>query len=143
MQAPRSSRPRIGITPDIEWRDEPSPVRAHYFLDTQLVDVLAQNGAAPLIVPHDESAIDELLAHIDGLVLSGGDWLFPHRHLVSGDGTEPPHKARRAHFEMALARAVLARDLPLLGICGGFQVPNAVTGGELIVSLSAERPDWH
>lgn len=94
-------------------------------------------GALPLMLPHDEGAIDEPLSPIDGLILSGGEWQFPHRHLLSGDGTEPPHKARRARFELALAR-----DLPVLGICGGFQVLNEVTGGELVVSLAAERAVW-
>jgi putative glutamine amidotransferase len=135
-------RPRIGITPDIEWRDEAHPARAHFVLDTQLVEALLSFGALPLMLSHDESTIDELLTHIDGLVLSGGEWQFPNPHLLSGDGTEPPHKARRARFELALARAALTRDIPVLGICGGFQVLNEVTGGKLVVSLAAERVSW-
>lgn len=136
-------KPRIGITPDIEWRDEPHPARAHYVLDAQLVEALLRVGGLPFVLPHDEDAIEELLMHVDGLVLSGGEWQFPHRHLLSGDGSEPPHKARRARFELALARAALDRDIPLLGICGGFQVLNEVTGGELVVSLAAENAAWH
>jgi putative glutamine amidotransferase len=142
VQPIRPLKPRIGITPDIEWRDEPRPSRAHYVLDAQLVQALQSFGALPFMLPHDESAIDELLTHIDGLVLSGGEWQFPHRHLLSGEGTEPPLKARRARFELALARAAVERDIPLLGICGGFQVLNEVTGGELVVSLTAEREAW-
>ncbi len=135
-------RPRIGVTPDIEWRDEPSPARTHYVLDVQVVQALELCGALPLLLPHDESAIDEWLTLIDGLVLSGGEWQFPHPHLLTGEGREPPHKARRTRFELALARAAIARDLPVLGICGGFQVLNEVAGGELVVSLSAEQADW-
>ncbi len=135
-------KPRIGVTPDIEWREASSPARAHYVLDAQLSQALQGVGALPLILPHDEAAIDDVLSLIDGLILSGGEWQFPHRHILSGDGTEPPHKARRARFELALARAAVARDIPLLGICGGFQILNEVTGGELVVSLSAERAAW-
>jgi putative glutamine amidotransferase len=138
----RSGKPRIAITPDIEWRDEPSPARTHYVLDAQLVQALQSVGALPFILPHDESAVDELLASMDGLILSGGEWQFPHRHLLSGDGSEPQHKARRARFELALARAAIAHDIPVLGICGGFQVLNEVAGGELVVSLAAERTAW-
>jgi putative glutamine amidotransferase len=111
-------------------------------LDAQLVQALQNFGALPFMLPHDDSAVDELLTPLDGLVLSGGEWQFPHRHLLSGDGNEPPHKARRARFELALARAALERDIPLLGICGGFQVLNEVAGGELVVSLAAERASW-
>ena len=139
----RSGKPHIGITPDIEWRDEPTPARTHYVLDTQLVNALQCFGGLSFMLPHDEDSIDELLASIDGLVLSGGEWQFPHRHLLLGDGTEPPYKARRARLELALARAAIARDIPVLGICGGFQVLNEVAGGELVVSLAAENTAWH
>jgi putative glutamine amidotransferase len=142
VQPRKPGRPRIGITPDIEWRNQPSPARAHYVLDAQLVQALESFGALAFMLPHHESAIDELLTPIDGLVLSGGEWQFPHRHLLCGDGSEPPHKARRARFELALARAALDRDIPLLGICGGFQILNEIAGGELVVSLAAERATW-
>jgi gamma-glutamyl-gamma-aminobutyrate hydrolase PuuD len=81
-------KPRIGMTPDIEWRDEPGPARAHDGLDAQLVEALQGFGALPVMPPHDESATDERLTHVDGLVPSGGEWQFPHRHRLSGDGRQ-------------------------------------------------------
>ena len=41
----------------------------------------------------------------------------------------------RDRFEIALARAAIERDLPLLGICRGMQLINVACGGTLIQHL--------
>ena len=40
--------------------------------------------------------------------------------------------AERDRFEVALAQAVLAQGIPVLGICRGMQLLNVVSGGKLI-----------
>ena len=49
-------------------------------------------------------------------------------------------KDRRTAFELALARGALARDLPLLGICGGAQLLNVALGGTLIQHIPDAVP---
>jgi putative glutamine amidotransferase len=52
-----------------------------------------------------------------------------------GDAARHPTvrtKDRRTAFEAAITRAALARDRPVLGICGGQQLLNVVLGGDLI-----------
>src|SRR5262249_43549397 len=47
-------------------------------------------------------------------------------------------KTRRTAFELAITKGALARDLPVLGICGGQQLLNVVLGGTLIQHIPDE-----
>jgi len=134
--------PLVGVTPDIEWAGAGVPPRAFYQLDSTNFDALREAGAAAVMLPHDAAFIGRYLEVVDALLVSGGGWQFPHADLVGegADGADTPHKLRRLAFERALIEAALARDLPLLCVCGGFQVLNAVLGGKLIVSLAESRP---
>ena len=95
-------------------------------------------GAIALLLPPDES-LDEvpeaILDRLDGLIISGGSDVGAACY-----GQEPdPHTSRtlpaRDRFELALVRAALERDMPLLGICRGMQVINVALGGTLIQHL--------
>jgi Predicted glutamine amidotransferases len=74
------------------------------------------------------------------LVLTGGGDLCPSTYRGSGTesfGEDPQHpqvryvNAERDRFEVALAQAVLAQGIPVLGICRGMQLLNVVSGGKL------------
>jgi putative glutamine amidotransferase len=92
-------------------------------------------------LPHDIDQIEPLLDRLDGFVIAGGGYQFPVPDLIDPEpAPETIHKVARARFEWALAQAALDRDVPILGICGGFQVLNAVTGGSLIVDLAQSHP---
>ena len=68
---------------------------------------------------------------VDGLCLAGGDDVDP---ALYGEArlpvTEPPDPDRD-RLESALLRDALERDLPVLAICRGLQLLNAVLGGTL------------
>ena len=49
-------------------------------------------------------------------------------------------KDRRTAFELAATRAALAREMPVLGICGGQQLLNVALGGTLIQHIPDEVP---
>ena len=49
-------------------------------------------------------------------------------------------KDRRTAFELAITRGALARDRPVLGICGGQQLLNVALGGTLIQHIPDEVP---
>ena len=85
-----------------------------------------------------------LLARLDGLVLSGGNFDINPSYYgekpLAGLGTI---KAERSDFELELTAVALKQDLPLLGICGGAQAINVVLGGSLyqdIGARSSRRP---
>jgi len=98
-------------------------------------------GGVPIILPPQSDTIAELIAVIDGLLLSGGPDLDPARY---GDnyvhaatyGIDP----NRDQFELDLFHLALRADIPVLGICRGIQVMNVALGGTLIQDVSTEHP---
>jgi putative glutamine amidotransferase len=102
------------------------------------VEAVQRAGALVVMVPPDERLLaepGELLDLLDGLVLAGGADIDPtsygeHAHAETVD-TVP----ERDRFEIALARAAIERDLPVLGICRGMQLINVAYGGTLLQHL--------
>jgi putative glutamine amidotransferase len=92
-------------------------------------------GGRPLVVPPADDAIDETLDALDGIVFSGGEDLDPQAY-----GAEPHPETKGVHegrdrAELALLRAALERDMPVLAICRGSQVLNVALGGDLVQHL--------
>jgi putative glutamine amidotransferase len=90
-------------------------------------------GLALLIPPVPQLAEDptDALDRIDALMLAGGVDIDPamygaERHPMTGN-TVPD----RDRSEIALTRAAIERDMPVLGICRGSQVINVALGGTL------------
>ncbi len=70
-----------------------------------------------------------MLDVLDGLVFSGGSDLDPELY---GEQAHPETTGvirERDDFELALMKAALERDLPVLAICRGSQVLNVALGG--------------
>lgn len=116
-----------------------------YSRGAPLVEAVSLAGGLPVLLPHHVDEADALLDVLDGFVIGGGGHqfqdsrrLFSETPLASG----PPHKRRRTAFEVALIEGALKRDIPILGICGGFQTMNAVLGGTLVVNLAQENIAW-
>jgi gamma-glutamyl-gamma-aminobutyrate hydrolase PuuD len=83
--------------------------------------------------------IDELaevvLGGIDGLLLTGGPDIDPARYGALRDVHTQAPRMERDDWEIALTRAALARDLPVLCVCRGMQTLNVALGGTLIQHL--------
>jgi putative glutamine amidotransferase len=78
-------------------------------------------------------------AEFDALCLSGGEDLEPSRYGAAADPkTEPADPARDA-LELRLLATARERDLPVLGICRGFQVINVAYGGALTQHVDGHR----
>lgn len=78
-------------------------------------------------------------AEFDALCLTGGEDLEPSRYGVPADPrTEPADPARDA-LELSLVAMARERDLPILGICRGFQVLNVAYGGSLVQHVEGHR----
>lgn len=106
-------------------------------------DAVAQAGGIPLLVPPvpDEAAALAVLAAVDALVLTGGEDVDPALYgRPRRPETEPPdHDRDRSERFLLLAARELGR--PVLAICRGMQLTNAVLGGTLVQHLPVERPD--
>ena len=120
-------RPLIGIT---TYHRETSG-RDRFTVPSAYVDALrAGGGLAVLIAPGDE-APGELLARLDGLVLSGGGDLDPASYGGDPHARTYSVSPERDQFELALLRGALERGTPTLAICRGMQLLNVVLGGDL------------
>ncbi len=99
-------------------------------------------GALPVQLPF-VSDVDAVLEVADGVVLGFGSDIDPARYGGEPHPKMTPHSPLRDAFELELARAALARGLPVLGICRGMQLLNVARGGTL-VGDAAPHPggDW-
>jgi putative glutamine amidotransferase len=138
-----SERPVIGLTPD----HHEAGAYGHskfpcYALRENYLGSIARAGGLPLCLPLETDLIADILSRIDGLVLTGG--AFDVDPALFGD--EDRHekvtlKPRRTDFEMAIIKAALDADMPVLGICGGEQLLNVALGGTLIQHIPDTIPD--
>jgi putative glutamine amidotransferase len=91
-------------------------------------------GDARVLRPGDRVDLDQL----DGLLLSGGVDVHPG-HYGQAIEADLSLDAERDDFEVPLGRAALASDMPVFGICRGFQLMNVLRAGPLIQDLPDHR----
>jgi putative glutamine amidotransferase len=123
------TRPVIGIT--TYGVDE----HKHFALPEAYVTCVRSAGGLPILIPPGETAIDPLLAHVQGFILAGGGDLNPA--FYGGQASDQIYMvdAERDQSELALARVIIDRKRPCLAICRGVQVVNVALGGTLIEHL--------
>ncbi len=132
------TRPVIGICTALErarwgmWDQEAVLLSRSYVLAVQ------RAGALVLMLAPDELLLEdpgEILDLLDGLMLAGGADIDPASY---GEAVHPQTVdtvPERDRFEIALVRAAIERDLPVLGICRGMQLINVAYGGTLLQHL--------
>jgi putative glutamine amidotransferase len=130
------ARPLIGITtyaePGVQWGAWNVDAA---LLPIEYVDVVERAGGRPLLVPPSDDAIDETLEALDGIIFSGGSDLDPSTYGAEAHPETNGVRAERDRAELALLRAALERDMPVLAICRGSQVLNVARGGDLVQHL--------
>lgn len=108
------------------WEDEALVVPAGY-----LRAVHEAGGVSLVLAPGQPGPPEALLDLVDGLLLIGGIDVDPRTYgCTPHPETDPPMPDRDA-FELALTRAALARDTPVLAVCRGMQLLNVACGGTL------------
>jgi putative glutamine amidotransferase len=132
------TRPVIGICTALErarwglWDQEAVLLARSY------VEAVQRAGALVLMVAPDERLLEEpgeLLDLLDGLVLAGGADIDPASYGAQAHPETVDTVPERDRFEIALTRAAIERDLPVLGICRGMQLINVAFGGSLLQHL--------
>jgi putative glutamine amidotransferase len=92
-------------------------------------------GGRALLVPPAEDGIEETLDALDAVLFSGGGDLDPGSYGADAHERTAGVSAERDSAELALLRAALERDMPVLAICRGSQVLNVARGGDLVQHL--------
>lgn len=100
-----------------------------------------QGGGLPVALPTLDGpaaagAAAELVARLDGLLLAGGEDLAPALFRQEPRPGLGKVIERRDRHEWALLAAALAKGIPVLGICRGFQLINVYFGGTLHQDLA-------
>jgi putative glutamine amidotransferase len=89
-------------------------------------------GGEPRILDWERTNADEALDGVDGLMLTGGGDIHPRHYGRTMTPQIELAEPGRDEFEIALSRAALQRDMPILAICRGLQVLNVAAGGTLL-----------
>ena len=131
-------RPVIGLTLDWEPPGGYSKL-PWYALRENYCECVIDAGGAPVLLPHDVAHAGDYLGLIGALIVTGGAFDVD----PSLFGAEERHQAvttkdKRTAFELAIGRAALEKDVPVLGICGGEQLLNVALGGTLYQHIPDE-----
>ena len=125
-------KPRIGVTSSPSLHED----RFLEALDRAYVTAVIRAGALPFVLPvlaPDE--VDGVASCLDGILFTGGGDVDPARYAEVAHREVGALDPERDTYELALARAALARGLPVFGICRGAQLLNVALGGTLVQHL--------
>ena len=122
----------IGVTLDSEQAGGYSKF-PWYALRQNYMAAIAGAGGLPMALPHLPDLAEAMLDRIDALVITGGAFdVDPAMYGDTDMHEKVSLKQGRTAAELALLRGALARDMPVLGICGGQQLLAVALGGSLI-----------
>ena len=128
--------PIIGITLDYENNGGYSKF-PWYAIRENYLSCLHKFGAITFPLFHQSSLNDYFLKTLDGLVITGGNFdINPALYSETTDGSRNI-KNKRTNFEIEIFKKFLQSSKPILGICGGEQLMNVATGGDLIQDIKA------
>jgi putative glutamine amidotransferase len=130
-----AAKPLIGLNAD--YRSSRKDAPAFSYLIAGYYNCLIKAGAIPVIIPPltEENDINQVLEHLDGLLLCGGADLDPRQ---DGFMTHPSMRfldPRRENFDRKLVQLAAERRLPVMGIGCGMQLLNVSQGGNLFFHI--------
>ncbi len=141
--------PLIGLTLDAEpaggWSRYP-----WYALRQNYCQAVAAAGGLPIALPALAALAEVVVERLDGLIVTGGAFdIDPALYGAMERHPTVTLKEERTASELALVQAALARNVPVLGICGGEQLLAVALGGTLIqhipdvvpAALAHEQPN--
>lgn len=136
-------KPIIGIPGNILTQQSPSfdglPIT---YTPQGFIDGILAGFGLPSVIPMGKPEdAKQYIAHIDGLLLAGGQDVSP---LLYGEEPIPALTAtspKRDAFEIALVKEAVQQKKPILAVCRGIQLVNVAYGGSLYQDLTHSYPD--
>ena len=123
--------------PNSEGRVRPKP--SEVWIAEPYLTAIRAAGGTPLIVVPEEKNIDKLIDICDAVVITGGHFdIHPSHYGEKQTGRIDHVDPSRTDTELALARACIERDIPVLGVCGGMQALAVAAGGSLFQDIATE-----
>lgn len=105
---------------------------------TDYLESVRRAGGDPVEVADTHEPPGAIVARVRGVMLTGGGDVDPALYGETPHASYEAAEPGRDAFEIALARAAIAADVPLLAICRGMQVLNVAMGGSLIQDIPSE-----
>jgi len=104
------------------------------------VNAVLTVGGTPVLIPliTDETALDEIVSRIDGLLLTGGGDIYSPLYGEELHPAVDSYDLKRDRYDIALVKQAAERQLPILGICRGCQLINVAFGGTLIQDIPSQ-----
>ena len=111
------------------------------YVNEDYVRAVEKAGGIPIILPivHDEAGIRKQAGLCSGIIMTGGQDLHPKCYGEEARQGLGNVNLAVDEYQMKLLKAALAEEMPVLAICRGHQVLNAVCGGTIYQDL-AEMP---
>jgi putative glutamine amidotransferase len=143
-------KPLIGVS---SYFVADSELEGHRLRGTRGQDMLMSNldyarsiseaGGVPVALPvlEDLQAASDLVDHLDGLLLAGGEDVDPCHYRQDALPDLGRVSRQRDRYEWALLDAALAKGIAIFGVCRGLQLLNVYFGGTLHQDLASRYSD--
>lgn len=129
-------KPIVGVMP--LWDDD----KESLWMLPGYLEGLEEAGAVPIIFPliEEKEELSRFVGICDGILLTGGHDVSPDIYgEVPLDG-KVSCCAKRDNMEKMVLEDAMLNDKPVLGICRGIQLVNALLGGTLYQDLPSQHP---
>lgn len=134
---------KIGVTACFFYPDKSRLVfgaKTLTYLEKDMSLYLSRPGVMPILIPDlPDDQLRAFVAELDGLVLQGGNDLAPETY-----GEQPIGPwlgdAHRDAYELKIMDMAMEDEIPIFGICRGFQVMNVYFGGTLYQDIATQLP---
>lgn len=116
-----------------------------YTINKSYVDAIRENGGRVRLIPcsEDETLLRKEISELDGFVFIGGRDYIPQWYGKDIHSSMVVMDLHRASFDSLFIHLALESGKPILGICGGEQLLNIVTGGKLFRDILGHRGVKH
>jgi putative glutamine amidotransferase len=125
--------PMIGITAHESLVDDGVGVASrHHLTNVAYAKAVRKAGGIPVLLPMVDPADAALFAsRVDAVLVTGGADVNPDRYNAAPAPETDAADPARDDSDIAMIRAVIDDDRPLLCICRGIQILNVAVGGTL------------